>query len=157
MGDVIKWAAALCVAAAGCTALQILAPKKGMGRIFRLITAAFFLCCMASPLLSMKSILPIDIEGLPEEVSADAIKERVQKQIESQVNAALKQTAEQTLANYNIKVLKIEVNMDTDEDSRIYISGVVLYLDKQNRSQAITAKQVMEQRLGVEVTVMILE
>ena len=43
--------------------------------------------------------------------------------------------------------------MDTGEDGGIYITKIILYLDKQNTANAIAAKQVMEQRLGVEVTV----
>lgn len=155
MDPVVKWAAALCVAAVGCTALQILAPKGGMGRIFRLITAAFFLCCMASPLLSANSLINLDIGDMPSEVSNDIIKERVKEQFEAQVNEALGRVAEQTLNNYDIKLSKIEVNMDTGEGGSIYINGVVLYLDKQYRSKAIQAKQIMEERLNVEVTVLI--
>ena len=49
MDAVRSWAIALCAAAIGCTLLQILAPKDGMGRIFKLLIAAFFLCCLAAP------------------------------------------------------------------------------------------------------------
>ncbi len=157
MDAVVKWASALCVAALACAALQILAPKKGMGRIFRLITAAFFLCCMASPMLSIYSNLNLNVDNVPSEVSADIIQERVKQQFEQQVNAAMTSVAQQTLKNYDIKLSKIQVNMDTGEDGSIYISGVVLYLDKQDRSKAIAAKQIMEQRLDVEVTVLILQ
>ncbi|MDD3692449.1 MAG: stage III sporulation protein AF [Oscillospiraceae bacterium] len=157
MDAVVKWASALCVAAITCTALQILAPKKGMGRIFRLITAAFFLCCMASPMLSIYSDFNLNVDNVPPEVSADIIKERVKQQFEQQVNVAMTRVAEQTLKNYDIKLSKIDVNMDTGEDGSIYISGVVLYLDKQDRSKAIAAKQILEQRLDVEVTVLIIQ
>ena len=61
MNSVSQWAAGLCVAAVGCTALQMLAPKGGLGKLFRLIIAAFFLCCMASPLLSLKDIRGLSI------------------------------------------------------------------------------------------------
>ncbi|MDD4546817.1 MAG: hypothetical protein PHR24_05925 [Oscillospiraceae bacterium] len=157
MDGITKWAAALCFAAVGCTAFQILAPKKGLGNIFRLITAAFFLCCLASPLLSVKSIEDINFDNLPRAVSADDIQHKVKQQIKSQVNTALELTARQTLSEHNIELGKIEANIDIDEDSRIYINGVVLYLDKQNRSLSLTAEQLMEERLGVEVTVIILE
>ena len=157
MDEVTKWAAALCVAAVGCAAMQMLAPKGGLGRLFKLITVAFFLCCMVSPLLSMKSILPLQMDGMPEEVSADVLQERVKAQFKDQVTAAMQKVAEQTLANYHIPLAKVEVGMDTKEDGSIYINSVTVYLDKQNSAKAIAAKQVMEQRLGVEVNVKILE
>ena len=154
MDAVVKWASALCVAAVGCTILQILAPKKGMGRIYRLITAAFFLCCMASPLFSVNSLLNFDIGDMPSEVSDDIMREKVKQQFELQVNTALGRIAEQSLENYGVKFSKIKVNMDRDEYGSIYINGVVLYLDQKQMSKAITAKQVLEERLGVEVTVL---
>ncbi|HBT63775.1 MAG TPA: hypothetical protein DEB10_03815 [Ruminococcaceae bacterium] len=157
MNEVTKWAATLCVAAIGCTALQMLAPKKGMGNIFKMITAAFFLCCLVSPLLSMKSILPLNINSIPNEVSADIIEEQVKKQFEEQVTAALQMKVDQTLKNYDILLLKVEINMDTGEDGSIYISGVVLYLDKQSRLKAVAAKQVAEELLGTEVIVLVQE
>lgn len=157
MDSVTSWAAALCAAAVGCTALQMLAPKGGLGRLFKLITAAFFICCLATPLLSMKSILKLDTDGLPDEVSADVLKERVNEQFKEQVTAAMQKVAKETLANYGITPAKVEVTMDTDENGSIYISDITIYLDKQSRYKAITAKQVMEQRLGVEVTVTVLD
>lgn len=56
MDGIQGWAAALCVAAIGCALMQMLAPKDGLGRIFKLMLGAFFLCCMVMPLLQMGSI-----------------------------------------------------------------------------------------------------
>lgn len=156
MDTVTKWAAALCVAAIGCTVMQMLAPKGGLGKIFKLITAAFFLCCLISPLLSMKSILTLQTNDLPGEVSADVLQDRVKEQFKNQINIALQKAAEQTLANYHIPIAKIEADMDTGADGSIYINSVTVYLDKQNIAMAVAAKQVLEQRLGVTVNVKIL-
>ena len=156
MNEVVKWAAALCTAAVGCTALQMLAPKGGLGKLFKLITAAFFLLCLVSPLLSMKNLTSLSLDSLPSEVSGEVLQERVQAQFEQQVNAALLETANNALKNYDIQAAKMSVLMDTGEDGGIYITKITLYLDKQNASQAIAAKQVMEQRLGTEIKVEIL-
>lgn len=156
MNEVAKWAAALCTAAVGCTALQMLAPKGGLGKLFKLITAAFFLLCLVSPLLSMKNLTSLSLDSLPSEVSGEVLQERVQAQFEQQVNAALLETANNALKNYDIQAAKMSVSMDTGEDGGIYITKITLYLDKQNASQAIAAKQVMEQRLGTEIKVEIL-
>lgn len=50
----------LCVAAIGC-ALCELAPKDGLGKIFKLMLGAFFLCCMAMPLLELGSITSLHV------------------------------------------------------------------------------------------------
>lgn len=157
MNAVTGWAAALCTAAIGCTALHMLAPKGGLGRLFKLLTAAFFLCCMVSPLLQLKNISSLSLDILPEEVSAEALQERVNAQFERQVTAALEETARQTLQKYGIELAKVEIKMDTDENGGIYITKIILYLDKQNADGAIAAKQAMEQRLGVEVDIAVLD
>jgi hypothetical protein len=157
MSEITKWAAALCVAAIGCTAVQILAPKKGLGNIFKMIIAAFFLCCMVSPLLSIKSILNLNIDNLPREVAAEEIQRRVNQQFEQQVSISLQAKIEQVFKSYDITLIKVEVNMDNAEDQSIYITNVVLYLDKQSRSKAIAAKQLAEDILGIEVTITVLE
>ena len=56
MDGIKAWAIALCAAAVGCSLLHMLAPKGGMGRLFKLIIAAFFLCCMIAPLMNLKSM-----------------------------------------------------------------------------------------------------
>ncbi|HHV51284.1 MAG TPA: hypothetical protein GXX54_06210 [Clostridiales bacterium] len=155
MSGITQWAAALCVAAIGCTALQILAPKKGMGNIFKLIIAAFFLCVMISPLLAGRSILNLDFNDISSEISADAIQIRVAEQFKNQVTSAVKAKMEQVFKNYGIVLTKVEVNMDIRESQSIYINNVVLYLDKQSRLKAIQAKQLAEEILGIEVTVSI--
>lgn len=43
--------------------------------------------------------------------------------------------------------------MDTSEDGSIYIKRIILYLDKQNMAQSLTIRQLLEQRLGLEVDV----
>ena len=43
MDGIKGWAAALCVAAIGCALMQMLAPKDGLGKIFKLMLGAFFM------------------------------------------------------------------------------------------------------------------
>ena len=104
----------------------------------------------------MKNLTSLSLDSLPSEVSGEVLQERVQAQFEQQVNAALLETANNALKNYDIQAAKMSVSMDTGEDGGIYITKITLYLDKQNASQAIAAKQVMEQRLGTEIKVEIL-
>lgn len=151
MDSVKGWAAMLCAVALGCALLQMLAPKEGLGRIFKLIAAAFFLCCLVTPLLSLKSLTRLSVDFLPEEVRADVLQERVNEQVLRQIDAALQRVTTEALEGRNIKVEKVEAQTDTSEDGSIYIERVILYMDKQNIKNAMTARQVMEQRLGVTV------
>lgn len=151
MEGIKGWAAALCVVAVGCTLIQYLAPKGGMGRIFRMMIAAFFLCCLVSPLLSLKGLDQLPLDLLPEEVQADMLQEKVDEQLKKQVSAAVEGIVSTALDNYHLKAEKIETNTDTSEDGSIYMKQIILYLDKQSLSKAATVKQVLEQRLGAPV------
>lgn len=153
MEGIKAWACVLCVVAVGCAMLQMLAPKDGLGRIFRLIIAAFFLCCMLAPLLSLRDIPQLNLDLLPESVSADLLQQRVNEQLTRQMNAALLQVANQTLNGYGIEVQKVEVNTDTSENGSIYIKQVILFLDKQNIGNAVAARQKMSERLGMDVII----
>lgn len=152
--DAVKgWAIALCAAAVGCSLLQLLAPKNGMGKIFRMILAAFFLCSLLAPLMSLEELQTLELPELREGVSADALQEQVNRQVERQINEALLQVTNDTLKNYGTQVEKVEAKTDTSEDGGICITQIILYMDKQHIRDAIAAKQVMERRLEVDVLI----
>ena len=153
MEAVKGWAAALCAAAIGCTVLQLLAPKGGMGKIFRMITAAFFLCCLVSPLLNLRSLLTLNLDSLPVDIQSEMLENRVNEQIERQISETVQQLTESTLEGYDLSAEKIVTEMDTSEDGSIYIKRITLYLDKQNITQSLVIRQLLEQRLGLEVDV----
>lgn len=152
--DAVKgWAAALCAVAIGCTLLQMLAPKDGMGKIFRMITAAFFLCCLVTPLLNLKSLTNLNLDSLPADIRSEMLENRVNEQVERQIGAAVQKLAEATLSSHNLSAEKIVTETDTSEDGSIYIKRIILYLDKQNMTQSLAVRQLMEQRLGLEVDI----
>lgn len=153
MDAVRDWAIGLCLAAVACTMLQMLGPKGGMGRIFKILIAAFFICCLCMPLLKLKSLENLTLPQLDGAVSSDQLQEQVNSQLSRQIDVSLKKVADETLENYGITAAKVAAETDTSEDGGIYITRITLYLDKQNIAKAIAAKQVMEQRLGTEVFV----
>lgn len=157
MGDIRQWAIALCAAAIGCTILKTLAPKGGTGRIMHIMIAAFFLCCMVSPLLSLRSLSLSDLPVTEYSQPDTALSERVEEQMIRQMEAAVSSLCERYLKNYDVSVEKVEVNTDTSQADGIYISHVTLYLDKQSYSKFFTVKQIMQQQLGVTVEVKALE
>lgn len=94
MDGIKGWAAALCVAAISCALMQMLAPKDGLGKIFKLMLGAFFLCCMAMPLLELGSITSLHVDSLPGDVTNELLQEKVDAQLRRQVEATVRQMAE---------------------------------------------------------------
>ena len=153
MDSIKAWAAALCIAAIVCAVLQMLAPKEGTGKVFKLILSAFFLCCLIMPLLRVGSLTRLDISVLPGEVQAELLEDRVNQQLMRQVQATVEQLAETALDSSGVKAEKIEVKTDTSPEGSIYIQQVTITLDKQSKPKALAAREVLEKQLGVSVVI----
>lgn len=147
------WAGALCMAAIACSMFQMLVPKEGIGRVMRLLTAAFFLCAILSPLLSLKSLMDLRLETLPREQQNDLLAERVADQLEQQLSQVILRECRKALEPYPFEVKKVETKVDRMEDGSIYISHIRVFLDKQQMGSRITVGKLLEQRLGREVEV----
>ncbi len=145
------WAGAVCMAAAGCTVLHILVGNKGVGKVFRLLTAAFFLCAVLSPLLSLK-----DTFKLPQ-LSAGSINEAVEdtalQQMQRATESILLQKVNEALKNHDLLAKKLEIHMDTSADGRISITDIVLYIPPGNALHRNWVREIAKERLGMEVVV----
>lgn len=153
MDGIREWSAALCFAALGCTAVQLLAPKDGVGRVFRLAVNTFFLLCMLMPLTRVRSFGSLSVERLPASVVSDLLEDTVTRQLETQVRAAVETLAEEALAERGVRAEKIEVGTDISADGSIYIQHVTVAVDKQSVPQAKLAGEVLTARLEVPVEV----
>ncbi len=153
MEGIRAWSVSLCMAALGCAAVRLLVPKNGNGKVFHLITATFFLCCMLMPLLRVQSVTPLDIHGLPEEVKADLLEDVVTRQLQAQVESTVTALAEEGLAARNVTAKKITVITDITAEGIIYIQQVTITVDKQTVSIARAVGEVLEQQLQTTVLV----
>ncbi len=153
MNGLVGWAGAVCMAAAGITALHMLVGKEGAGRVFRLLTAAFFLLAVFSPLLTLKG----DFLSLPDTgfqtAAPSVLIDKNLDQLEQATEDILLQTVNTTFHNYDLNAQKVEVMMDNSEDGSISITSITVYLDKADSLQRVWAKQIAEQRLGTEVII----
>lgn len=148
-----QWAGTVLIAASVCTALHILVGNTGVGRVFRMMTAVFFLCAVLYPWLSGNDIsfsLPsFSAEEIDkkewETVTAEQLKSATEQQLLHTVNGALER--------YDLQAEKVEIRMDTSDGQRISITDITLYIPAGNSLHLTWVKQIAEQRLGTEVTV----
>lgn len=148
----MAWAGTVCMAAAGCAALQIPVGESGMGKPFRLVTAAFFLCAILLPLSSLRGIpsLPTQTETA---LSAEELEELAFRQMVDMTQEIVLAEVNGALANYDLKAERAEIRMDSSADGGISITEIVLYVSPQNSLHRTWVKQIAEQRLGTEVEV----
>ena len=158
IAPVTVWASSLCAAAIVCTALSMLAPKNGLGKLFKMITSAFFIICMLAPLSSLPSLISTGFEKGETNLSrSEELNETMRNQISAQAESAILAIIRNVFDSngVDINIQKVSVNMDTGTDDRIYISSVTLYIDEESASQTAIIKQIAQQALGVGVDVKI--
>ncbi|MCL2884048.1 MAG: stage III sporulation protein AF [Oscillospiraceae bacterium] len=147
------WASALCMAAVGAAILTMLAPKNSMGKLFRVLAAAFFLCCLLSPLLSMKQLTQLNLTAMPSSLQPSALSDTVKAQLNQQVSAAIEGVVTKALQAQNITPKKITADMDIDDQGGIYIKQVTVQVDKRDLAASALLQPTLAQQLGVTVTV----
>lgn len=153
MNEVRTWCAMACSAALGCSAVRLLAPKEGIGKVFRLITVSFFLCCLLSPLLKFRFATELAVEYMPPEMVSQLVEERVNKQLTVQVKQAVRQITEEALAERKITAKNIEVVTDISEQGGIYIEQITVTVDKQSVPAAMVVREVLQKQLQTKVSV----
>ncbi len=153
MSEIRAWSAAVCMAALGCTAIRLLAPRAGSGKLFSLITASFFLCALALPLLNIYSLPELEIDLLPPDVVTELLEERVTEQLTEQVEAAAVAFVDEAMATRNIISKKVEIITDTSESGGIYMKQITIYVDKQSVPIAAVVREVLEKQLETTVVV----
>lgn len=148
----IAWAGTVCMAAAGCTALHMLVGNKGTGKVFRLLTSAFFLCAVLSPLLHLKD--SIDLSALQTETTNTADLEEVAlQQMQASTEKILLEEVNETLKNHDLNAEKLEIRMDTSADGRISITDIIVYIPPGNTLHRTWVREIAAEKLGMEVQV----
>ena len=153
MDGLQTWCSAVCLSALGCAALRLLAPKNGIGKLFHLIVATFFLCCMLSPLLKLHGTMSLDMDLLPKSVVSELLQDTVNEQLQTQIREAVTSVAEEALTNRGIIAEKIDVDTDISNEDGIYIQHITITVDKQDIPIAGVVREVLERQLETEVEV----
>ena len=153
MTGFLGWAGAVCMAAAGCTLLHMLVGKKCIGKVFRLITAAFFLCAVLSFLPTVRKTLAELPQIEAQTADTDTLRAAAVRQLQEGTEARLLDIVNTALTSYDLKAEKVAVDMDTLADGSISINRISVFVLPANDLRCSTVKQVAERRLGMEVEV----
>lgn len=153
MNEIRVWSITVCSAALGCTALRLLAPRSGSGKLFGLVTASFFLCCLVLPLTTLRELPAFELpESLPSKPNA-ALSEQVDRQLENSLKQTTAALVRQVLTARQLTADKIDVETEFSDTGGIYMKQVTVYLDKQSASAAAAVREVLEQQLQTTVVV----
>ena len=153
MNEIRAWSAVVCMAALGCSAIRLLAPKAGSGKLFSLITTSFFLCALALPLMKITSLPDLNIDLVPQDIADGLLEERVTEQLTVQIEATAAEVVNEAMAARNITAKKVEVMTDTSDSGGIYMKQITIYVDKQSVPIAAVVREVLEKQLETTVVV----
>lgn len=152
-----QWAVAVCAAAVVCSILQQLFPDSALGRQGRLLLTGAFLCVMLTPLMGDVSSVKFPDFTLEEAPYSANLTARMRQQLAQQVNETLLAMVNQSLDGYGWSAKKVVADMDIDEEGRISMGQITLYVDEDVARRAAAVRQVAEKRLGTAVTVAVWE
>ena len=152
MSEFQDWAAAMCGVGIGCTLLSTLCPVGRMRRVFSVLTAVFFLCCLLVPLKTLVGTAS-DLFALPE---GSAVSQGLTKEIDEQTTAILEQALfEDAVSRLGdaVTVKKTAVCRDNSRTDSIYIERVRVTLDRGDKGSAPSVRTTLEKAWGVPVEV----
>ena len=154
MDSINAWAISLCAAALVCTILGMTTPKNSTGGLFKIITAAFFLICMLTPLSRLPDLMnAVPPAAVPAPTANDTLNDTIADQLRSQTETAIMKILREPMAEHGILIKKVTITMDTDETGSIYINGITIFPDKQNNPPLLSVREIAERTLGTGVKI----
>ena len=139
-----------------CTVIEILFPKGKMEKIFQVVLGVFMLCSLLVPLKKFLTNINFETKK-PENFVKDKgkLKSTTDDQIKIAAKNKLRRTIEKILAAKNIKPEKINVIMDTNQESCISIKKIEVFLSRGDENKRDIAKSELKKILELEIDVVV--
>lgn len=148
MENVTSWALSVCGAALGCSAVLMLAPQGGLGKLLRLLVTAVLVLNIASPIGNLVrengDQWKTSSDILPDTALTDTVQDQLCKRVEQAVYDACTE-------RYGDAVEKVEAVTDISENDGIYMKHIRVYIRRQASAKASAVKGYVEQQTGLPV------
>lgn len=154
MDELKSWATTVCLAALAAGIAGIIAPSGKFEKVYKFAVSLFFLCCMLTPLFSMKNI---NLGGFD---LSQAQQSSSTSSMQSTVNSEAQQMAEQNIKNLisgcckNCGVTPLGITVNTNYKSgKISVQSAVITLKKADISKQSALKDEINNKVGISVEV----
>lgn len=151
--DAIKqWAVTCCFAALAAGIANIAIPKGNMEKVCRFAVSLFFMCCVLTPLFSLKGV------SLGAAVSSAASMDNsaLQKEIQNEkLTAAKENIADQirsAFVKYGVTPVSVTVNAQTDKSGAIAVIGAQVTVSRSDAAKIGSAAAGAKQELGIDIS-----
>ena len=155
MSAVKSWSVTICIVSVICTVIEILFRKGKMEKVFQVVLG-IMLCSLL--ITQKKTLENINFDAKkPENFIKDKgkLKSTTDDQIKITAQNKLKRTVEKILAAKNIKPEKINVIMDTNQESCISIKKIEVFLSRGDENKKDTIKSELEKNLELKIDVVV--
>ncbi len=153
MDGLRRWAMVVCTAAVVCSVLQQLFPATGIGRQGKFLLPCVFLCAVLAPLSGKGWQVSLPAFSQVQVVDEQQLTARMQGQLAVRLNDGLLSMVNQALESHGMQAKKVIADMDIDEQGRIHMGQITVYVDEDTAKRATAVRQIARGRLGTDVAV----
>ena len=156
MSSVREWASIICLAVLACSMLEIITPSGKMEKMMRFVFGVFMIFAMITPMVGTMKKVSIDVSGLHRDKGeVSRFEKKIDKQIVDSASENIKHLVIDKLKSINIAPQKIDIFMDTLDESCISIIKVTIYISKKDAARQEEVKKIVEESLDLETNVFI--
>ncbi len=145
------WALAVCVAAVAGSIAHLASPSGSTQKIYKITISLFFLCCILSPIITgaLSGDFQIDSSMQSQtEYRTDSLQNTMEKQVEENFIASVKNITAEELNTIDVQPQEILINVNTNEESGIFITEIILSLDAKDQNKQAEIESRITQKLG---------
>lgn len=145
------WAVAVCATAIAASVAQLAAPEGKVQKALRCVIGLFFVCCIMAPFAKGLSFPSGDYAigtDITEQTTKD-LSQEVLHQTADGFSRNVKQIVEKALSARQIFPEEISVSVHVGENDDIYISSIVIQLEKEMRSHSQEILQIVSEQTGI--------
>ena len=151
-----QWAFGVCCAAAAAGLVQLILPQSSLGKVEKVVVAAFFLCSLALPLLEAAPRLAMEWEPFPQEEQEEISRELellLDQRLQEQVQESLASLAGEKLEAMGISGGDVRIDITTEPGVPLDQDGlaVEVILPEEYRFRHDELVKSLEYQLGLQV------
>ena len=154
LNSVKQWSTIVCASALLGSLVELITPSGKMEKIMRFVFGAFMICSILIPFSKMARNISFNVDFNDTSYnSSSKVSEEIQNNFNNLVSEKVEKISEDLLIKNDIKYKKIQVIMDTNEDSGISIIKNYVVIDKRDAIKSDLIKKIIKENLGIETEV----
>lgn len=153
MEAVKQWAIACCFAALAAGIANMAVPKGSMEKVCRFAVTLFFLCCVLTPLFSLKGVTLKTQVFSAASMDNSSLQKEIQKEKFEAAQDNVADKIRDVFKRYGVTPISVTVSAQTDSAGAIGISGAQVVVSKADAAKNEIAASAAKQELGIDITV----